>query len=140
MIKTITADNSFNLRAKLVDYGQLVKMRLTLTVVLSAVLGYLIAFQNGVDFQAILALTIGGFLVVGSANGINQIIEKDFDNKMLRTNNRPLATDRMSVTEAVIFCIITGVTGVAILGNYLNQLSAILGIISLISYAFLYTP
>lgn len=140
MIKTITADNSFNLRAKLVDYGQLVKMRLTLTVVLSAVLGYLIAFQNGVDFQAILALTIGGFLVVGSANGINQIIEKDFDNKMLRTNNRPLATDRMSVVEAGIFCIITGVTGVAILGNYLNQLSAILGFASLVSYAFLYTP
>lgn len=140
MIKSITAENSFSLKAKLVDYNQLLKMRLTFTVVLSAVLGYLIAFQNGIDLQALLALTIGGFLVVGSANGINQIIEKDFDSKMLRTNDRPLATNRMSVVEAGIFCAITGVSGILVLGSYLNQLSAILGLASLISYAFIYTP
>lgn len=140
MIKSIIAENSFSLKAKLVDYNQLLKMRLTFTVVLSAVLGYLIAFQNGIDFQALLALTVGGFLVVGSANGINQIIEKDFDSKMLRTNDRPLATNRMSVIEAGIFCTITGVSGIIVLGSYLNQLSAILGFASLISYAFIYTP
>lgn len=140
MIKSITAENSFSIKAKLVDYNQLLKMRLTFTVVLSAVLGYLIAFQNGIDLQALLALTIGGFLVVGSANGINQIIEKDFDSKMLRTNDRPLATNRMSVVEAGIFCTITGVSGILVLGSYLNQLSAILGLASLISYAFIYTP
>ena len=140
MIKTLTAQKSFDLKAKLVDYNQLLKMRLTFTVVLSAVLGYLIAVQSGIELQAVLALTIGGFLVVGSANGINQIIEKDFDSKMLRTSDRPLATNRMSVTEAGIFCTLTGIAGVAILGSYLNQLSAILGLASLISYAFIYTP
>ncbi len=140
MIKTLTAENSFSLKAKFTDYNQLLKMRLTFTVVLSAVLGYLIAFQNGLDFQAVLALTIGGFLVVGSANGINQIIEKDFDSKMLRTNDRPLATNRMSVIEAGVFCTLIGISGVFILGTYLNQLSAILGFASLISYAFIYTP
>ena len=140
MIKTLTVEKSFNLKAKLVDYNQLLKMRLTFTVVLSAVLGYLIAVQSGIELQSILALTIGGFLVVGSANGINQIIEKDFDSKMLRTNDRPLATNRMSVTEAGIFCTLTGIAGIAILGTYLNQLSAILGFASLVSYAFIYTP
>ncbi|MFM9944569.1 MAG: heme o synthase [Bacteroidia bacterium] len=140
MIKTLTVEKPFNLKAKLVDYKQLLKMRLTFTVVLSAVLGYLIAFQNGIDWQAVLVLTVGGFLVVGSANGINQIIEKDFDSKMLRTNDRPLATNRMSVAEAAVFCTLTGIAGIAILGNYLNQLSAILGFASLVSYAFIYTP
>jgi protoheme IX farnesyltransferase len=139
MIKSISAPNSFSIKAKLVDYSQLLKMRLTFTVVLSAVLGYLIAFQ-GFELQAVLALTIGGFLVVGSANGINQIIEKDFDSKMLRTNERPLATNRMSIFEASIFCTLLGITGIYILGTYLNQLSAILGFASLVSYAFIYTP
>jgi len=78
--------------------------------------------------------------VVGAANGINQIIEKDYDSKMLRTNDRPLATNRMSVLEAAIFCLLFGVGGVFILGTYLNQMSAILGLASLISYAFIYTP
>ena len=140
MIKSITAQKSFSIKSKLVDYNQLLKMRLTFTVVLSAVLGYLIAFQNGFDLFSVLALTFGGFFVVGSANGINQIIEKDFDSKMLRTNDRPLATDRMTVLEAAIFCTITGFIGVAILGTYLNPLSAILGFASLVSYAFIYTP
>jgi protoheme IX farnesyltransferase len=140
MIKSIPVQKSFSMKAKLVDYNQLLKMRLTFTVVLSAVLGYLIAFQNGFDLTAVLALSMGGFLVVGSANGINQIIEKDFDSKMLRTNERPLATDRMSVWEAAIFCTIFGVSGVIILGTYLNALSAMLGLASLISYAFIYTP
>ena len=78
--------------------------------------------------------------MVGSANGINQIIEKDFDSKMLRTNERPLATNRMSIFEASIFCTLLGITGIYILGTYLNQLSAILGFASLVSYAFIYTP
>jgi len=140
MIKSITAEKTFNLKAKLVDYNQLLKMRLTFTVVLSAVLGYLIGVQNGIELQAIMALTVGGFLVVGSANGINQIIEKDYDSLMLRTNDRPLATNRMSVIEAGIFCTIFGIAGIMILGTYLNQLSAILGFASLFSYAFIYTP
>lgn len=139
MIKSISAPNSVSIKAKLVDYSQLLKMRLTFTVVLSAVLGYLIAFEE-FELQAVLALSIGGFLVVGSANGINQIIEKDFDSKMLRTNERPLATNRMSIFEASVFCTVLGITGIYILGTYLNQLSAILGFASLVSYAFIYTP
>jgi len=140
MIKVLAFDRSAALKSKLTDYNQLIKMRLTFTVVLSAVLGYLIAVETGIEIKAILALSIGGFLVVGSANGINQIIEKDYDSKMLRTNDRPLATNRMSVLEAGIFCTLFGVGGVFILGTYLNQMSAILGLASLISYAFIYTP
>jgi len=140
MIKSISAEKTFSIKAKLVDYNQLLKMRLTFTVVLSAVLGYLIAVEGGIQLQSLLALTLGGFLVVGAANGINQIIEKDFDSLMLRTNDRPLATNRMSVAEAGVFCTIIGLAGIAILGTYLNALSAILGFASLVSYAFIYTP
>lgn len=140
MIKTVVLNKPFSLKSKISDYIQLIKLRLTLSVVFSAVLGYLIAIGNNFELISILALAIGGLLVVGAANGINQIIEKDFDSKMVRTNNRPLATGRMTIFEAAIFCMIAGFSGVFILGSFLNQLSAVLGFISLISYGFLYTP
>ena len=87
-----------------------------------------------------MALILGGFLVVASSNGINQIIEKDFDKLMTRTANRPIAQDRMSILEAGVFCAVTGIVGVSILGLYLNTYAALLGFGSLMSYAFIYTP
>jgi heme o synthase len=137
---TAIQTESIGLRAKLSDYNQLVKFRLTFTVVLSSVLGYLIGISQGIDWTELWALIIGGFLVVSSSNGLNQIVEKNYDVLMTRTENRPLAQNRMGVLEASIFCIITGIVGVYLLGTYLNQYAAILGIGSLISYAFIYTP
>jgi heme o synthase len=126
--------------AKVKDYQQLAKMRLTFTVVLSAVFGFLIAINGSMNWGSLIALISGGFLVVAASNGLNQIIEKDYDKLMVRTKNRPIAQGRMSVTEALIFCLIAGVSGVFILGNFLNELSAWLGFAALISYAFIYTP
>ncbi len=128
------------IRAKLTDYSQLIKFRLTFTIVLSSVFGYLIGFSGALNWVELTALILGGFLVVASSNGLNQIIEKNYDILMTRTENRPLAQNRMSVLEAAIFCTLTGALGVFLLGYYLNQHAAILGIGSLISYAFLYTP
>jgi protoheme IX farnesyltransferase len=132
--------STFSWRAKLQDYHQLAKTRLTFTVVLSAVFGFLIGADAATVYMDIWALAIGGFLVVASSNGLNQIIEKDYDKLMVRTNNRPVATERMGVTEALIFCLISGILGVFLLGYYLNFLSGVLGLIALLSYAFLYTP
>lgn len=128
------------IKAKLHDYNQLIKFRLTFTVVLSSIFGYLIGFSGSFNWTELLALIIGGFLVVASSNGLNQIVEKNYDILMTRTENRPLAQNRMSILEAGIFCTVTGVLGIYLLGIYLNQYAAILGIGSLISYAFVYTP
>lgn len=126
--------------AKLSDYDQLIKLRLNLTVVFSAVFGYLMAVGSSVDWLALLMLSLGGFFVTSSANAINQIIEKDYDKMMKRTANRPLSTGRMEITEAVLVSGLTGVSGLLILWYFLNPLTALLGAISLISYAFVYTP
>ncbi len=131
---------SIGLKAKLQDYSQLIKFRLTFTVVLSSIFGYLIGYTGELNWTELVALIIGGFLVVASSNGLNQIVEKDFDILMTRTENRPLAQRRMAVLEAAIFCVITGTVGIYLLGHYLNTYAAILGIGSLISYAFIYTP
>ena len=128
------------LKSKMADYSQLIKFRLTFTVVFSSLLGFLLGVEGDINWFLLSALALGGFLVVASSNGINQIIEKDFDKLMTRTENRPIAQNRMSILEAGIFCAITGIIGVSILGLYLNTYSALLGFASLMSYAFIYTP
>src|SRR6478735_2196052 len=101
---------------KLKDYLQLTKPSLNIMVVFSSVIGYLLA-PNVVeyDWAMILLLFVGGFLVTGSANAMNQAIERDTDARMKRTASRPIAAGRMSVTEGWTFAIITGVVGALIL-------------------------
>jgi protoheme IX farnesyltransferase len=88
----------------------------------------------------IVLLFIGGFLVTGSANAINQAVEKNTDAVMKRTAKRPVASGRMPVSEAWTFAVITGVIGCFILGYFFNPLSAGLAAFSLFLYAFIYTP
>jgi heme o synthase len=85
-------------------------------------------------------LFIGGMLVTGSANAINQVVEKDTDAKMKRTASRPVASGRMSVTEGWAFAVTTGIVGVGIIGYYFNWLAAAVAAFSLFLYAFIYTP
>jgi heme o synthase len=133
------ANNGKN--SKLKDYLQLTKPSLNIMVVFSSVISYLLAPKVvEYDWLMIALLFIGGFLVTGSANAINQAVEKDTDAVMKRTSKRPVASGRMSVTEAWVFAVVTGVVGCFILGYFFNPLSAGLAAFSLFLYAFIYTP
>ncbi len=128
---------------KIKDYLQLMKPSLSIMVVFSSIISFLLTqgSENYVDiWKMIFLLFAGGMLVTGSANAINQVVEKDTDALMKRTAQRPVASGRMSVTEGWIFSIITGALGVFILGNYFNWLAAGLAAFSLFLYAFIYTP
>jgi protoheme IX farnesyltransferase len=126
---------------RLKDYLQLIKPSLSIMVVFSSVISYLLA-PNVVDYdwQMILLLFAGGMLVTGSANAINQVVEKDTDALMKRTAKRPVAAGRMGVAEGWAFAIVCGIAGVLILGYFFNWLSAGLAAFSLFLYAFIYTP
>lgn len=132
-------DTSISLKSKLIDYAAFFKLRLASLVVFSAFFGYLIAVDS-IVWADLIWLCIGGFLVTGSSNGFNQIIEKDLDRLMERTKNRPLVTGKMSKTEALIVASVSGVLGILILWFQLNPLSGILGIFALFLYVALYTP
>ena len=126
---------------KLKDYLQLTKPSLNIMVVFSSVISYLLAPKVvAYDWLMIVLLFIGGFLVTGSANAINQTVEKDTDAIMKRTAKRPVASGRMSVSEGWAFAIVTGIIGVFILGYFFNWLCASLAAFSLFLYAFIYTP
>ena len=125
------------------DYLQLVKLSLSIMVVFSSVISFMLTkgFEAYEDkWWRILLLFAGGILVTGSANAINQVVEKDTDAMMKRTGKRPVASGRMSVGEGWAFAIITGGLGVFVLGSYFNWLTASLAAFSLFLYAFIYTP
>lgn len=128
---------------KIKDYLLLIKPSLSIMVVFSSVMSFVLTkgSENYVHFwRMVLLLFAGGMLVTGSANAINQVVEKDTDAQMKRTAKRPVAAGRMSVTEGWAFAIITGALGIFILGNYFNWLAAGLAGFSLFLYAFIYTP
>jgi len=133
--------SSLNIGSKVRDYLKLIKVSLSIMVVFSCIISFLMAPDVvGFDWTSILLLFAGGMLVTGSANAINQIVEKDTDAIMQRTAMRPVAAGRMSENEAWSFAVITGAAGVFLLGYYFNWLSAGLSALSLFLYAFIYTP
>lgn len=140
-VDTITKNSSFSLAAKVKDYFLLIKFTLSFTVVFSCVICYLLA-PNVVEYDLgmILLLFLAGMLVTGSANAINQAVEKDTDALMKRTAKRPVANGSMTQTEAYTFAAITGVLGVAMMWYFFNLSSALLSAFSLFLYAFIYTP
>lgn len=139
MENTLPAESALGLKQKIRDYSQLTKMRLATLVVFSAAMAFMTA-PGAIDFVKMGWLILGGFLVTGSANGFNQVMERDLDKLMDRTQSRPLPDVRMSVSEAMAVCIITGIIGVFILGYFMNFASAVLGILAIVLYTVAYTP
>ncbi len=119
---------------------QLTKMRLSGLVVFSAAMGFVIATRGDFSWSKLLILVVGGFLVTGSSNAFNQVIEKDLDKLMKRTVTRPLPDGRMSVAEAGIAASLMGIAGIAILWFLMNPLCGILSALSLLLYTLAYTP
>lgn len=141
MVENAVINSESRLMNRIRDYLQLIKLSLSIMVVFSSVISYLLV-PKVVEYEwgMVLLLFAGGMLVTGSANAINQVVERDTDALMKRTAKRPVAAGRMSAAHGWAFVIITGALGVFILGNYFNWLSAGLAAFSLFLYAFIYTP
>ena len=118
----------------------LVKMSLSIMVVFSAVVSYLLAPHVQFTWPRILLIALGGFLVTGSANAVNQVVEKDTDALMKRTAKRPVASGAMQAQEAWIFAVVWLVAGIFILVFYFNFTCALIALASWFVYAYMYTP
>lgn len=117
------------------------KFTLSFTVVFTCVISYLLA-PNIVEYSwlYIIILFVAGLLITGSANAINQAVEKDTDALMRRTGKRPVANGRMSVNEAFTFAFVCGFAGVLLMYFFFNLSSALLSAFSIFLYAYIYTP
>ena len=139
--ETVKSSSSFTIAGKVRDYMALIKFSLSFMVVFAAVISYLLAPKVvAYDWVMIGWLFLGGMLITGSANAVNQVVERDTDALMARTAKRPVASGRMSVTEGWAFAIITVAAGCLILWHFFNLLSAAVALVSWFIYAFMYTP
>jgi protoheme IX farnesyltransferase len=134
----LTTGKATFLGQRIKDFQALVKFRLAMSVVFSACTAFYLG-SDSFSIELLLLLGLGGFFVTASANALNQVLEKESDKLMQRTQNRPLPSSRMELSEAVLIAGLMGVSGILILA-YFNTLSAVLGALSLVSYAFIYTP
>jgi heme o synthase len=125
--------------AKARAYWELLKFRLSFLVAFSCAFGYVLGAPQINWFKLVMLFT-GGFLLSGASVIVNQILEKDLDKLMIRTMGRPLPTARLTVQQAVAFCVICFAAGVLILIAYTNVLTTLLSILSMILYSFVYTP
>lgn len=131
---------SYKVASKVKDYFQLIKFTLSFTVVFSCVICYLLAPDITYNIKMVTILFVSGMLVTGSANAINQAVEKDTDALMKRTGKRPVADGRMTQQEAYTFAFVAGIAGVLLMWQFFNIESALLSAFSLFLYAYIYTP
>ena len=123
------------------SYIELLKLRLSSSVVFSAIAGYLLAISEKTPHDPIilLKLILGGFFIVGSSNGLNQVFEIDVDGLMERTKNRPLPKKKLSLNSAILFSLFLGILGLLILFS-INLYSGFFSLASLLIYVLGYTP
>ena len=125
--------------SKAKSFFKLTKFTLSALVVFSAIITFFTVTET-YNWTQVVAICLGGFLVTAAANGFNQIIEKDLDKLMNRTRLRPIPTGNLSANEAFIFCSIIGLIGTVMLWVFTNPLCGIIGFVSIVLYALVYTP
>ena len=119
-------------------FFEITKSRLSISVVFSSIAGYLLATES-IDILHIFYLFFGGFCMVGASNALNQVIERDYDAVMKRTQNRPIPMGRISISRALIISLLMIVTGFFILSK-LNFKTAFFSFFSILIYVSIYTP
>lgn len=122
------------------DFIELTKPRVTTLVVLTTLVGYVLGTRGTADWARLLQTLVGTCLVAAGAAAMNQFLERDFDARMIRTENRPLAAGRLHPTSGLLFALALAVLGTLYLLVHVNVLSSFLAAITFASYIFLYTP
>jgi protoheme IX farnesyltransferase len=130
---------SDTLVARWPDFLELTKPRVVALMLITALIGMCMAVPGFVPWEPLLLGNIGIGLCAGAAAAINHVVDERIDQKMSRTTNRPVATGRVSQTEALVFAALLAFLGAALLAWTINVLTAILTVASLVGYAFIYT-
>lgn len=124
----------------LIDYIQLTKPRITWLILMSTGVGYFFGAMDGWTWSVLLHTLLGTAFIASGTAALNQWWEREADKKMVRTQNRPLPAERLHPTRALIFAIVLSAIGFAELSLGASLLTGLLGLFTLASYLFVYTP
>ena len=121
-------------------YAELFKARLTVLVLLTTLVGFYLGSPGALDYLLMVHTLLGTALVAAGASALNQLLEKEYDAKMRRTQDRPLPSGRLQPATVLWIGVATSVAGLAYLALGVNRLTSFIGLSSLVSYLFIYTP
>lgn len=121
------------------DYLELTKPRVVALMIVTALIGMCMAVPGWVPWQPLVLGNLGIALCAGAAAAINHIVDERIDQQMARTQARPVATGRITQRDAILFAAALALLGVWVLVVWVNVLTAVLTVASLICYAFIYT-
>ena len=121
-------------------FSDLVKARLTTLVLLTTAVGFYIGEIGAINWFLFFNTLAATGLVAMGASALNQLLEREYDAKMRRTQDRPLPSGRLQPTTVAIFGGVSSVAGLVYLALAVNLLTSVLGAITLVSYLFIYTP
>lgn len=121
------------------DYYHLCKARVVMVLLLTAIVGMLLATPDLPSLSLIITATIGIGLCASSAAAFNHVLDRRFDAIMYRTRNRPLPSGKVGAQQAIVFASVIGLLGFSLLYLLVNPLTAYLTLASLIGYAVIYT-
>jgi protoheme IX farnesyltransferase len=120
--------------------ADLTKARLTSLVLLTTLVGFYAGSTTSVDVAVMIHAMLGTALVACGASALNQLLERDLDRKMRRTENRPLPSGRLSPDVVLMTGAALSAAGLVYLALAVNYLTSFLGAATLASYVFVYTP
>ena len=121
------------------DYLALCKPKIVALIVFTALVGMLLSSPGAVPLKLMLISALGIWLAASSAAVINQVVDLKIDSEMARTRSRPLVRGNVSIQSAVLFAFVLGAASMLILTFYVNVLTAVLTLFSLIGYGFIYS-
>jgi protoheme IX farnesyltransferase len=135
ILNTATVEKSWS-----AVFADLVKARLTTLVLLTTLVGFYLGWDGAMNFALLFNTLAATALVAAGASALNQLLERDYDAKMRRTQSRPLPSGRLQPATVALFGGITSVAGLIYLALMVNPLTSVLGAVTLVSYVFIYTP
>ena len=127
-------------RSRLADFAALTKPRLNSLVIVTTGVGYLAGQVGDFDLSLFIHTTVGAALVAGGAAALNQVAERDLDDRMHRTRDRPMPAGRLHTTEAVWLAVLLAAAGLLQLSLGANRSAAVFAFATLVSYVAVYTP
>jgi len=134
------SDVDGGVRGQVSVFADLVKARLTSLVLLTTLAGFYLGSRGSMNFVLMFNAIAGTALVAAGAAALNQLLERDYDARMRRTQNRPLPSGRLQPTTVMLAGGICAVAGLIYLALAVNLLTCVIGAVTLVSYLFIYTP
>jgi protoheme IX farnesyltransferase len=134
------SDVGVKTHSRIGDYVTLTKPRLNFLVLLTTAAAYSLGARPDATLAAFLHTLAGTFFVAGGSAAINQVWERATDRLMRRTAQRPMADQRLSVSQGTVFGVLLTVAGACELAYFVNPLSAAVALLTTASYIFFYTP